>query len=102
VLRPWTFALRQEEDPWKLKPMFFLVVMPILISNFSEQYLGDFGGGVVTLLFGLAWAIAERHRVLVLQEMKVEREAAFARLPKAVSAMASAGYAQASSMGGGG
>lgn len=99
VLRPWIFALRQETDPWNLKPMFFFVVIPILINNFSEQFLGDFGGGIVALLFGLVWAMAERHRLIVLEKMEAEREAALARLPKAVSALASAQYAQASRMG---
>jgi hypothetical protein len=90
VLRPWVFALRQKEDPWNLKPMFFLIVIPILANNLSEQLLGDFGGGIVALLFGLAWAIAERNRMMVLQAIKTNREAAHAAMPKAVSVLASA------------
>jgi O-antigen ligase len=90
VLRPWVFALRQKEDPWNLKPMFFLIVIPILVNNFSEQLLNDFGAGIVAFLFGLTWAIAERHRIVVLRTMKAQREAAHAALPKAVSVLASA------------
>ena len=91
VLRPWVFALRQKEDPWNLKPMFFLIVVPILINNFSEQLLDDFGGGIVALLFGLVWAIAERYRVLALRKKETDRKAAVTALPKAIGALASAG-----------
>ena len=101
VLRPWVFALRQEHDPWNLKPMAFLVVIPVLLNNFSEQLLGDFGGGITALLFGLVWAIAERRRVVVLAKIKTEREAALAELPNAVNALASLGWTQAARMGGG-
>lgn len=90
VLRPWVFVLRQQTDPWNLKPMFFLIVIPVLINNFSEQLLDDFGGGIVALLFGLAWAIAERYRMIALRTMKTEREAVRAAMPKGVSVLASA------------
>jgi hypothetical protein len=90
VLRPWIFALRQPDDPWSLKPIFFLIVVPILINNFSEQLLDDFGGGVVALLFGLVWAIAECYRVLRLRQREADRIAVLAALPKAVSALMSA------------
>ena len=90
VLRPWVFALRQKEDPWNLKPMFFFIVIPILIGNLSEQLLGDFGGAIVACLFGLLWVIAERYRLLTLRKIETEEETANAALPKAVSALASA------------
>ena len=81
--RPWVFALRQKEDPWNLKPIFFLIVVPILINNFSEQLLDDFGGGIVALLFGLVWAIAERYRFLALHKKETNRKAALSALPRA-------------------
>jgi O-antigen ligase len=90
VLRTWIFVLRQPDDPWNLKPIFFLIAVPILINNVSEQMLGDFGGGLVALLFGLTWAIAERYRLRTLREREADRAAALAALPKAVSALASA------------
>ncbi len=96
VLRPWVFALRQPQDPWNLKPMFFFIAVPALINNFSEQALGDFGGGVIALLFGLAWVIAERSRVVALEKIRVERERAQVELPRAVAALASAQWARAS------
>jgi hypothetical protein len=70
--------------------MFFFIVIPILIGNFSEQLLGDFGGAIVACLFGLVWAIAERYRLLTLRKIETERKTTRAALPKAVSALASA------------
>jgi O-antigen ligase len=96
VLRPWVFALRQPNDPWNLKPMIFFIVVPVLVNNFSEQALGDFGGGVIALLFGLTWVVAERSRVLALEKVRVERERAQVELPRAVAALSSAQWAQAS------
>ncbi len=71
--------------------MFFLIVVPILINNFSEQLLDDFGGGIVALLFGLVWAIAERYRILALRKKETDRKATVTALPKAIGALASAG-----------
>ncbi|HEY2523541.1 MAG TPA: O-antigen ligase family protein [Candidatus Binataceae bacterium] len=90
LLRPWIFALRQAKDPWGLKPIFFLIVVPILINNLSEQLLGDFGGGAVALLLGLVWAIAECYRLRTLRQREADRKAELAALPKAVSALVSA------------
>jgi O-antigen ligase len=90
VLRPWVFVLRQEKDPWNLKPIFFLVVIPILITNLSEQLLGDFGGGIVALLFGLVWVIAERFRLLALEKTERDRKSALNAMPTAARALASA------------
>jgi O-antigen ligase/polysaccharide polymerase Wzy-like membrane protein len=99
VLRPWVFALRQKSDPWRLKPILFLVVIPILINNMSEQLLGDFGGGFTALLFGLTWAIAERRRLMVLDQVGVERANERAALPNAVNALASVGWTRAARLG---
>jgi len=96
ALRPWVFVLRQPKDPWNLKPMIFFIVIPILVNNLSEQVLGDFGGGITALLFGLTWVIAERSRALALEKARVERERAHAELPCAVAALVSAKWAQAS------
>ncbi len=61
ALRPWVFALYQTDDPWNLKPVLFLVVLPALTYNLAESVLSDFLGGV-GLLFGVLWGIAERYR----------------------------------------
>lgn len=96
VLRPSMFALRQPKDPWNLKPIIFFIVIPILINNLSEQALGDFGGGITALLFGLTWVIAERSRTLALEKVRVDRERAQVELPRAVAALSSAQWAQVS------
>jgi hypothetical protein len=86
VLRPWIFLFRQPTDPWKLKPSFFLIVVPILIYNFTEALLGDFAGSPA-LLFGVAWAIGERYRLFALEQAAAERREASAKLPRAVAAV---------------
>ena len=87
VLQPWIFLFRQPTDPWNLKPSFFLIVVPILIYNFTEALLGDFAGSVA-LLFGLVWAIGERYRLFALERAEAERREASAKLPRAVAAVA--------------
>src|ERR1041385_8902331 len=44
-----------------------LVVVPCLVHNMSEASVGDFLG-VVGLLFGFAWALGERYRLLALEQ----------------------------------
>jgi hypothetical protein len=65
-------------------------VIPILITNLSEQLLGDFGGGIVALLFGLVWVIAERFRLLALEKTERDRKSALNAMPTAARALASA------------
>ncbi len=86
VLRPWWFALRQSEDPWNLKPLALLVVIPCLVHNMSEASIGDFLG-MVGLLFGISWAIGERYRLLVQEQAEAAREKAINLMPPAVAAM---------------
>ena len=86
VLRPWIFLFRQPTDPWKLKPSFFLIVVPILIYNFTEALLGDFAGSPA-LLFGVVWAIGERYRLFALEQAAAQRREASAKLPRAVAAL---------------
>jgi len=85
VLRPWISLFRQPEDPWNLKPSFFLIVVPILIYNVTEALLGDFAGSAA-LLFGVVWAIGERYRLFALEQARAERREASAKLPRAVAA----------------
>jgi hypothetical protein len=84
VLRPWWFAMRQKEDPWNLKPLALLVVAPCLIHNMSEASVGDFLG-LVGLLFGFAWAVGERYRLLVLERAETARQMALEQMPPAVA-----------------
>jgi O-antigen ligase len=89
VLRPWWFALRQKEDPWNLKPLALLVVLPCLVHNMSEASLGDFYG-VLGILFGLVWAIGERYRLLALEQEAAERQKATEQMAPAVAVFRSA------------
>ncbi len=60
-MRPWLALLRRKDDPWNLKPLFFLVVVPILILDFTEA-TGDCRYAV-GMIVTLCWALAERQRV---------------------------------------
>ena len=90
VLRPWWSALRQKEDPWNLKPLALLVVVPCLVHNMSEASLGDFYG-VIGILFGLVWAIGERYRLVVLEQEEAERQKATDQMAPGIAIFRSAG-----------
>jgi hypothetical protein len=94
ILRPWVFVFRQPGDPWNLKSIFLLIVIPILINNLTEELLGDFMGSV-GVLFGLTWALGERYRLFALEHAEAERAAAFAKLPRAAMALAGTGESRA-------
>ena len=87
MLRPWWFVMRQEGDPWRLKSVFLLIVVPVLIENMTEDLTGDFIGAV-TLLFGVVWAMAERYRLLALEEAEAVEHEALSEMPRAVGALA--------------
>lgn len=63
-IRPWLALLRRKDDPWNLKPLFFLVVVPILILDFTEA-TGDCRYAV-GMIATLGWALAERQRLAML------------------------------------
>ncbi|MGH7906831.1 MAG: O-antigen ligase family protein, partial [Candidatus Binataceae bacterium] len=86
VMRPWFFVFRQDGDPWRLKSIFFLVAVPILVNNLSEQILGDFAGSAA-LLFGLSWALAERYRLVMLERAATEEKENLSRMPRAMAAL---------------
>jgi len=76
-IRPWIALMRRKDDPWNLKPLFFLVVVPILLLDFTEGTAGDCRYAV-GMIATLCWALAERQRlgmgrrpVVVLEEQAV-------------------------------
>ena len=75
-MRPWLALLRSKDDPWNLKPLLFLVVVPVLLLNFTEATAGDcrYSVGIIATL---GWALAERQRLAALQR----RPAAVAEQP---------------------
>jgi hypothetical protein len=92
LLRPWVALFRRDEDPWGLKRLAFLVVIPTLIVNFAESGAGDcsYCDG---LIFMLCWALAERARMQAVEKVKLDREAALSQMSPAAAAIASAAVA---------
>jgi O-antigen ligase len=86
MLRPWWFAMRRDDDPWNLKPLVLLVVVPCLIHNISEASIGDFLG-MVGFLFGVCWAVGERYRMMTLERAATERQTTRDRMPPAMAAL---------------
>jgi O-Antigen ligase len=86
ALRPWVALFRHKDDPWNLKPIALLVLVPILVHNMAESSAGDFIFGL-GLLFGAIWAIGERYRLLAIQREQAARAEHLAQLPRAVAAI---------------
>jgi O-antigen ligase len=89
LLRPWVALFRGDEDPWGLKPLALLIVIPCLIVNFAESSAGD-GSYCDGLIFMLCWAIAERARMQALETAKREQEMTLSQMSPAAAAIASA------------
>lgn len=86
TLRPCFFLFRQKEDPWNLKPIVLLVVIPLLLHNLTESAVGDFLGAE-GVLFGLTFVITERYRLLAMERAARVREQSLARMPRGVAAL---------------
>jgi O-antigen ligase len=80
VLRPWFFVMQQKDDPWNLKPVFLLVIIPCLIHNIAEAAIGDFLG-LDGILIGLTWVLGERYRLLLMERAETERLNEISQLP---------------------
>lgn len=87
MLRPWIFILKKRDDPWLLKPVLFLVLIPILVHNMTEV-MADDATGTVGFLFGLVWVIAERYRLLAMAAARESRAEEVAAMPRASAALA--------------
>jgi O-antigen ligase len=61
-MRPWFSLLWRKDDPWNLKQLFFLIVVPFLLLNFTESTVGDCRYAV-GMIATLCWALAERQRL---------------------------------------
>jgi O-antigen ligase/polysaccharide polymerase Wzy-like membrane protein len=66
-LRPWVALFRQREDPWNLKPVALLVVLPLLVRSLVESDVSD-GSVPAGAMVMMAWALAERARLNTLPE----------------------------------
>jgi O-antigen ligase len=70
-LRPWFWIFRRSEDPWGLKRIFLLVIVPILVLNSVETTAGDCRYSV-GLLATICWGLAERYRIEQLDAQRQE------------------------------
>lgn len=89
VLRPWYAALRRGDDPWGLKPVAFWMVIPMLIHNLTEASISDCTG-LIGVTFFLTWGIAERVRILRVEQERAERRKQSAALSPAAAALSAA------------
>lgn len=64
VLRPLVALFRSSEDPWQLKPVALLCLVPVMVQNLAETTAGDCRNGTGLLLV-IAWALLERERLLI-------------------------------------
>ena len=70
TLSPWAALFRGHfEDDWRLKPMFFLVVLPALVVGAVESGLAEPRYPEGLLIF-LCWFLAERYRLAARAEEK--------------------------------
>lgn len=86
MLRPWWSIFHQPGDPWRLKSMLFLIIVPLLVLNLTEAAVGDCieASG---FLFGVVWALAERYRLLTLQAEALSRRQALATMSRPMAAL---------------
>jgi O-antigen ligase len=72
IIRPWVSIFREKEDPWNLKATALLIAVPTLIYNLTEAAIGDFTG-ILGVLFGLVWVVAEKYRITMIAHRETER-----------------------------
>ena len=77
ILKPWIALFRREDDPWHLKPMFFLIALPWFIRAIDESGIAE-PRGMGGLIFFLAWTLAERQRLAAVQARVSDRDATLA------------------------
>jgi O-antigen ligase len=65
-LGPWWQLIRDREDPWKLKPLALLVILPALLLALDESGLSE-PRSVRGLLLYVSWTIAERYQIVSRQ-----------------------------------
>jgi O-antigen ligase len=62
---PWSSILRNKEDPWGLKPLFFLVAIPIILLSLDESVAEP--RGPLGLLVWVTWALAARYQIVLAE-----------------------------------
>ncbi len=61
LMAPWIWLMREDEDAWKLKPLFFLILIPMLVLGAQESGLAE-PRYLKGILFFLSWMLVERYR----------------------------------------
>ena len=66
ILRPTVSCFLRDGDPWNLRSMVPLTILPVLILDFTESVVDfrSFAG----ILLALAWAMLERERLLAREQ----------------------------------
>jgi hypothetical protein len=90
ILRPMLSCFFPNGDPWKLRAIVPLALLPMLILNFTESVVDfrSFAG----VMMGLAWAMIERER-LFAREQAASRAAATEALKTPIARALQAGHA---------
>jgi O-Antigen ligase len=88
TLRPWISLFKSEKDEWRIKRIFFFIVVPALLVNLDEEMIGDCLGPS-GLLFTMVWAIAEQYRLSTIRRNQVARREALQNLSAASAALLS-------------
>jgi O-antigen ligase len=78
-IKPWYELFRDKDDPWRLKPIFFLIVLPQLLLSFVESGLSE-PRSVRGLLIFTVWALAEHYRIWTGQKTQPDGVEASPRL----------------------
>jgi len=73
TLRPAVSCLLSKRDPWRLRSIVPLSLLPVLILNFTESIYDfrSFSG----LLMALAWAVLERERLFAAEQAVMRTQA---------------------------
>jgi O-antigen ligase len=87
TLRPAVTCLFRGRDPWRLRSVVPLALMPVLILNFTES-ISDFRS-FSGVLMALAWAILERERLFAKAETAMRVKAVEASKTSIVRALQS-------------
>lgn len=85
TLRPALSCLLRQRDPWRLRSIVPLALLPVLILNSTES-ISDFRS-FSGILMALAWVILECERLVASQQAAMRTKAAEAAKPPIVRAL---------------
>lgn len=70
MLRPWISLFRRRQDPLGLVRLAFFAALPVFVLDFAESSAADCRYSV-GLLIMMAWALAERQRLELVQRQPI-------------------------------